>query len=454
MRTIRNSTFTFIGLVLLSTMACKKDTKGPSVPELTTLTVTSIAANTATSGGTIVSNGGETIAYSGVCWSKNPNPTVNDDTTKGSTGSGSFTALMANLTPSTTYYVRAYAINRVGTGYGNEVTFSSGNAAPVASAVTVTGTAEVNRTLTATYIYTDAEADAQSGSTFQWYVANDAAGAGEVTIAGATTLTYLIQPAEQGKYIRFGITPKAATGTSPGTEVKSTFIGAVGEATTVTFIYNGVSVTYGIINSPNGTGKKWLDRNLGATRLAQTVDDYLAYGDMFQWGRLADGHQLVNRTGPNDADVTGLTGTTSPTPPYETSSTDIPTTNKFILNSAANVGGDWRVPQNSNLWQGVNGINNPCPTGWRIPTKAEWIAENITKLDDGFAKLKLTRTGRRSTSTGTVSISTLGAYWTSTSEELTPGGPFGAGLIGLTATSISPNKTNRGMGQACRCIKD
>jgi hypothetical protein len=60
------------------------------------------------------------------------------------------------------------------------------------------------------------------------------------------------------------------------------------DSSTVTFIYNGVTETYGIITSPV-TGRKWLDRNLGATRVATAFNDRQAYGHLFQWGRLQTG---------------------------------------------------------------------------------------------------------------------------------------------------------------------
>jgi hypothetical protein len=122
------------------------------VPILTTTIITSITSTTATGGGTITSNGGETITASGLCWSKtNPLPTVADDTTKGLTQPGSFIANLTNLTPSSQYYVRAYATNAVGTGYGEVQSFTTGNAAPTARNVSITGNKNVGATLTAAY---------------------------------------------------------------------------------------------------------------------------------------------------------------------------------------------------------------------------------------------------------------------------------------------------------------
>lgn len=86
--------------------------------------------------------------------------------------------------------------------------------------------------------------------------------------------------------------------------------------------------------------------------------DELAYGDLYQWGRAADGHQKRN----------------SPTT-STLSSSDQPGHGSFIL---APPPLDWRSPQNDNLWQGVNGVNNPWPVGYRLPTEAEWEAEEQT----------------------------------------------------------------------------
>jgi uncharacterized protein (TIGR02145 family) len=147
--------------------------------------------------------------------------------------------------------------------------------------------------------------------------------------------------------------------------------------------------TYGTVLAKDGN--VWLDRNLGASRVATSSGDYLAYGDLYQWGRYADGHQKITWT--SSTVGTGNTGTTS-----TLSSSDTPPTNKFITTTSSPY--DWRSPQNDNLWQGVNGTNNPCPPGFRLPTQTElynlFIAEGISNATTAFAStLKFTVSGNR-----------------------------------------------------------
>ena len=113
-----------------------------NLPTTTTNDVTNIVLPNATCGGNITSNGGATITARGVCWSTNPNPTITDSKTTNGTGTGTYTSTLVNLQSATTYYVRAYAINSVGTGYGSEKTFTTGTAPTVTTAdiLSITGT--------------------------------------------------------------------------------------------------------------------------------------------------------------------------------------------------------------------------------------------------------------------------------------------------------------------------
>jgi uncharacterized protein (TIGR02145 family) len=120
---------------LLLTSSCKKkeDLNNPTVPVITTDVITNIIQTTATCGGNVTSQGSSPVTARGVCWSTSQTPTISDSKTTDGTGTGSFTSNITGLTVNTPYYVRAYATNSTGTGYGNEISFT-----PVLETGTVT----------------------------------------------------------------------------------------------------------------------------------------------------------------------------------------------------------------------------------------------------------------------------------------------------------------------------
>lgn len=122
-RNIWITSFILLGMLLISTDSCRKDNKS-YVPEITTNPVLIISQTTASCGGNIINEGSATVTDRGVCWSTNQSPTIADSKTADGTGSGSFTSSITGLTANTTYYVRAFATNLVGTAYGNERIFT------------------------------------------------------------------------------------------------------------------------------------------------------------------------------------------------------------------------------------------------------------------------------------------------------------------------------------------
>ena len=203
----------------------------------------------------------------------------------------------------------------------------------------------------------------------------------------------------------------------------------------------GPAPTQSVINT--FTQKEWMDRNLGASQVAILSTDAASYGDLYQWGRAADGHQI--RT----------SGTTT-----TLSSTDTPGHGDFILTSPSE---DWRATQNDNLWQGVNGVNNPCPSGYRLPTDAEWNDERLSwvqapinstnNADGAFASpLKLPVAGGRLTSTGSVNgQGGFGNYWSSTVSSANSSYLYFYNIQGGFATV---NSRERAFGGTVRCLKD
>jgi hypothetical protein len=200
----------------------------------------------------------------------------------------------------------------------------------------------------------------------------------------------------------------------------------------VTFTYNGSSVTYGTVTGANS--KCWLDRNLGATQVATSSTDAASYGDLYQWGRGTDGHQII---------TSGTTATLS--------TTDQPGNGNFITINGGNY--DWRSPQNDILWQGVNGVNNPCPSGYRIPTETELDAERLSWIISNSAgafasPLKLPVAGLRYSSSSLAFVGDNGYYWSSTVSSTN------SSRLSFSSTVAGMDDKARAVGFSVRCIKN
>jgi len=196
------------------------------------------------------------------------------------------------------------------------------------------------------------------------------------------------------------------------------------------FIYKGVFWPYREVTNPV-TGKIWMDRNLGASRVATAKDDALSYGDLFQFGRLDDLHQ--NR---NSQTTTTL------------SVGDVPNHPNFITNASSPY--NWRATDNLLLWQEPAYINLPAPPGWRIPTELEISAEIATwastadRTNDAFNSiLKLPVGGRRLNDGSLNVVGTTGYFWANTNTGR-------AIRVSTTATFVNVLKA---MGISIRLIK-
>ncbi|SEM75554.1 major paralogous domain-containing protein/Por secretion system C-terminal sorting domain-containing protein [Chryseobacterium taichungense] len=248
----------------------------------------------------------------------------------------------------------------------------------------------------------------------------------------------LVYSQNGAKVKRFSLN-QSCNNTDPGTNT--------GDLGCVTFTYNGQNVTYTTVRGADG--KIWLQQNLGSSRVATSLDDTESYGDLFQWGRWDDGHQLRNSatvSAPSANSPDGLSGIIS-----------------FILGSgsaswwATNATSDaWNAAAISEITSAV-GVD-PCKAvgqGWRLPTSTEWATlvgtEGISNPTTAYASyLKLPAAGYRSNSSGGFTyVGARGYYWSS--DTANSGGKY---LYIGSSIANAGSGGPRGQGESIRCIKD
>ena len=423
----------YIIFLILFNLSCKTQENLPvkeNPPSVITMEASSITQSSAILNSEVTDEGFTTTFDRGFVYSdKNTNPSVNDSKVQSGYGKGIYSVKLSNLILNTKYYYKAYATNSKGTAYGGVQSFTTADF----KIPTVTTDAPLNTT----YFSTDL--------------------VGSVTDAGGLTIT------QRG--FCYGLNPNPTT--SDNKVISGEGLGAFkiniqnlkdnSRYYVRAYAINSKGTGYGneqainttsapttprdnttkIVEVKSSTGKIWMDRNLGASRVATSSNDEASYGDLYQWGRRADGHQIRN------------SATTS-----TLSSTDVPGNGNFIFTTASPY--DWRSGQNSNLWKGVNGTNNPCPVGYRLPTDAEWNAERSswdisyrTSAGAFASPLKLPSAGVRSFSNGGLgNAGATGNYWSSTVANSTSGHFY------FTTSTSYINSNNRAFGFSVRCIKD
>ena len=207
------------------------------------------------------------------------------------------------------------------------------------------------------------------------------------------------------------------------------------EGNTITFEtdFLGVDDFTEVIEVQNPiTGRTWMDRNLGAQQVANSMNDSRAYGHLYQWGRRADGHQF------RDAEVL-----------EEQASSVQPEHGSFLVGFPT-----WNNQQNTALWKGVDAKNNPCPCDFRLPTPEE-LAEEIDSWSSADAEgalaspLKFSLPGYRGNADGIIaSEGEFGYYWSAESESMN------GKDMGINTFSAQVTSHLQGGGASVRCIKD
>jgi uncharacterized protein (TIGR02145 family) len=508
-----------------------------SLPVVSTTTATAITKNSATSGGNISSDGGASITARGICWSTSANPTTALSTkTSDGTGAGSFTSSLTGLTANTTYYVRAYATNSVGTAYGSQVSFTTRSIFPTLTTTDITGISSISATSGGNISFQGDSPVTVRGvcwnttgtPTISNSKTTDGSGTGSFTssISGLTPGTaYFIrayatntQGTGYGNQLQFTTQSDLAvlttTDVSNITQTTATGGGNITDQGGAPVTERGVcwntsgNPTISDSKTTNGPGTGSFTSSLSGltagTRYFVRAYATNSYGTSY-------GSQLsFNTNGPTISDVDGNTYTTVvigtqtwiaenlKTTKYNdnTAITNITSASTWVSTTSGAY--CWYDNNSSNKatygalynWYAVN-TGKLCPTGWHVPTDVEWTTMENYLIDNGYnydgtttgnkiAKSLATASGWTSnTGTGTVGNTDYPTKRNVTGFSALPGGvltsagfSFGGGYgygwsttedgssnawhrgLLYTSSSLTRYSNLKSSGFSVRCLKD
>lgn len=429
-------------IIIISSCSSEKDAAVDNTPKLLptvkTLELYSVGKTSVQGNGEVVSDGGKPLTAFGVCWSSTGNPNINGDHLNVASQGWDpsyFSYEVTTLQEHTNYNIRTYATNDDGTSYGNMLTFKTYSSTPINfTTKEITDIAATSASTTLADLTDVIPGDYSTGICYG-------------TTINPTITSNLVTPF-YGRYILKKLLPNTKYYVRAYYTNISTNITNYGQNQVFTTllpgtspqgenaICDGIQITT-VVPVTSITGRVWMDRNLGASRALVAADWTGSFGGFYQWGRGNDGHASINPT------TTNITSNTD-TPGHDMviNGTGIPSTNpQYNIPFST----DWRVPKNDNLWQGVNGVNNPCPLGYRLPSTEEFQIE--------FAAYNITDQASAMNSPLKLLFSSGIAYWTSSARLL----PEGYGSYFVTQYGDYPIRIDLGnrASMACiRCIKD
>lgn len=415
----------FISLVILI-CSCRKK---PTLPVVTTDQVSGINQTSAISGGHIKDDGGSSIVTRGICWSITPEPNTSDNSVLVTVGdSDSFTANMTLLIPGTMYYVKAFAVNSEGIGYGNQVSFTT---SPVVLA-----------SLTTNPVQLVTSSSAEAGGTI------NTDGGGQISDCGVCWSTSA-GPTVAGLHSSYG--------TASGNFI--VILTGLSEASTYylrAYATNSAGTAYGeeltfrtLVSDIDGNLYKtivigtqvWMAENLRTTKYNNNADIPLVTGNQ-EWASLT-------------------------TPAYSWYNND-ESANKSTYGALYN-------------WYAIN-TGNLCPTGWHVPLSTEWTilinylggeASAGGKLKEaGLSHWATPNTGATNQSGFTalpagvrhnvyVPVYSYGIFdelnlstWFTAIDEASPVFAYWLNLTNITGDAILRNSAPKNVGFSVRCLRD